>query len=53
MRIILTRDGRVKGKINTGKTFDDTAAIKFLAEIITKDEKLKIEDGGFNCLQGR
>lgn len=33
MKIILTRDGVEKSKVNTGCVFDEGPAIKFLAEI--------------------
>jgi hypothetical protein len=41
MKIILTRDGHEKSKVNTGLNFDDSAAVKFLAEIVNKKEKDK------------
>lgn len=38
MEIIMTRDGKVNEKINTGVKFDDKAAIKFLVAIMTDNE---------------
>jgi hypothetical protein len=35
MKIVVTRDGVEKSRENTGVEFDDTAAVKFLAEIMT------------------
>jgi hypothetical protein len=41
MKITLTRTGIEKSKENTNCQFSDEAAVKFLAEVITKDKKLK------------
>lgn len=38
MKIIMTRDGVEKQRENTGKEYNSTAAVKFLAEVL-KDKK--------------
>lgn len=37
MKILLSRDGFEKSKVNTGQKFDDKAAVLFLADIFLKE----------------
>lgn len=38
MKIILSRDGIEKKRENTGRTFNDEAAIKFLASLVESEK---------------
>lgn len=44
MKIIVTRKGIEKLKVNTGAKFDDKEAIRFLAKIFEKDNQKKEEE---------